>query len=93
MIAATALVLLNTRGLCGEPAGPVALHRARTELVVVVALSAAPWLGGALVARRRRRPWARLVAAAGLVSLYPAWWLVGALEATPAAWTTSWCLF
>jgi hypothetical protein len=93
MFLATALVALDTEGVCHEPAASGELGRARLLLTVVVMLSAGPWLPGLVTAFRHRRHRLVLVAAASVVTLFPAWYLVSALLASPADWTMDWCLF
>ena len=96
MLVATLWVLIGTQGLCGEPAGWGSLHDARVQLSIVLALSLLPWIAGFVTACVRRRDPGGLVgiAIAGLVvSGFPAYWLVSALQATPAEWSIDWCLF
>lgn len=96
MLVAALWVLLGTQGLCGEPSGWGSLHDARAQLSIVLALSLLPWIAGFVTASVRRRDPGALVgiAIAGLVvSAYPAYWLVSALLATPAEWSSDWCLF
>jgi hypothetical protein len=93
MVLATALVALDTEGVCHEPAASGHLGRARLLLTVVVVLSVGPWLPGLLSAVRHGRHRLVLVAAASVVTLFPAWYLVTALLASPAGWTMDWCLF
>lgn len=90
---ATAIVSLGTVGVCHEPATTDDLAQARIGLLVVVALSVAPWLVGLVVTFRRRRYRVPLAVAALVVTAVPAWYLTQVLAATPADWSLDWCMF
>jgi hypothetical protein len=93
MFIASALVALDTQGMCRESATPGDLVDARVALLVVVTLALGPWLAATLVAHLRRRPWVRFMASGLVVAFFPACYLVSALGAAPADWSSDWCLF
>jgi hypothetical protein len=93
MVVAAALAVLDTQGMCREPATPADLADARVVLAVVAVVAIGPWLAAALVAHLRGRPWATFVLSGLVVAVLPAYYLVSALTAVPADWSSDWCLF
>lgn len=93
VVVLSALLALGSQGVCGDPASPGELEQARVALGFVLAVSAALWAPAVILAVRHRRHVVRRLVAAVVVLLVPAWALAQALAATPADWSTEWCLF
>ncbi len=93
VVVLSSLLALGSQGVCGDPASPGELEQVRVALGFVLAISAALWSPAVILAVRRRRHVARRLVATVVVLLVPAWVLAQALAATPADWSTDWCLF
>ena len=93
MFVATALVTLDTQGMCREPAMPTDLADARVGLLVVLGFALGPWLVATTLAHLRRRRWIRFMVSGLAVAVAPACYLVSAFAAAPADWSSEWCLF
>ncbi|WP_167880607.1 hypothetical protein [Nocardioides guangzhouensis] len=87
--AATVVIEFMTTGVCHEPTTAEALRTARWSFAGVVAVAALPWVLAILRSPHRTR-----LVVLGLVPLLlPGLRLVQALQASPATWTSDWCLF
>jgi hypothetical protein len=88
-LVATFGIEFATAGVCREPTTAEALRSARWSLAGVIAVAALPWALAVLRSAHRTR----LVVLGLLTVLVPAARLVQALQASPATWTSDWCLF
>lgn len=86
---ATMAIDFMTYGVCHDPTTVEALRAARWSFAGVVAVAALPWVLAILRGTHR----ARLVVLGLVPLLVPGVGLVQALQASPATWTSEWCLF
>ena len=85
----TGLLMFLYGGVCFEPASPDDMREGRRVLIAVTAAGTAPWLLALVWTRHRLR-----VAVSGLVAVSPALLAtLVALTASPAQWSSDWCLF
>jgi hypothetical protein len=84
------IIAFGTQGSCYDPASMDQLWQARLSFAILTAVCAGPWLLAALLIRKRRTRWWLLVEAA-VVGLAPGYFLVFALLASPADWTSGFC--